>query len=174
MRDEAEVGAGGAQLVVHVESGEIAIIPGGTKQGREVTVAALKGVDDGGELLCEGEETAVGGRLLVAEGPYETAGGEAGAVDAGGEPGWVDAGEEVGDEVPAGAFAGFAGIADEDDEEVEGVAGGFDHAVGTGADEIAKGCEALEEERRGMRFGVGREGVDDASGGSVEGGFFEL
>jgi hypothetical protein len=38
-------------LVVHVEGGEIAIIPGATKEGREVTVAALEGVDDGGELL---------------------------------------------------------------------------------------------------------------------------
>jgi hypothetical protein len=77
-------------------------------------------------------------------------------------------------EVPAGAFAGFAGIADEDDEEVEGVAGGFDHAVGAGADEIAEGCEELEEECGGMRFGVGREAGDDASGGTVESGFVEL
>jgi hypothetical protein len=37
--------------VVHVKGGEVAIIPGGTKQGREVTVAALERVDDGGELL---------------------------------------------------------------------------------------------------------------------------
>jgi hypothetical protein len=50
------------------------------------------------------------------------------------------------------------------------VAGGFDHAVGTGADEIAEGCEELKEERSG----VGREAVDDASGGSVEGGFLDL
>jgi hypothetical protein len=54
------------------------------------------------------------------------------------------------------------------------VAGGFDHAVGAGADEIAEGGEELEEECSGMRFGVGREAVDDASGGSVEGGFVEL
>ncbi len=46
--------------------------------------------------------------------------------------------------------------------------------MGAGADEIAEGGEELEEECRGMRFGVGREGVDDASGGSVEGGFVEL
>jgi hypothetical protein len=46
--------------------------------------------------------------------------------------------------------------------------------VGTGADEIAKGCEGLEKERSGMGFGVGREGVDDASGGPVEGGFVKL
>ena len=96
------------------------------------------------------------------------------AVDAGGEPGGVDAGEEVGDEVPTGAFATFAGIADEDDEEIEGVAGGFDHAVRAGADEIAKGCEELEEEGRGMGFGVGGEAGDDASGGSVEGGLVEF
>ena len=51
MRDEAEVGAGGTQVVVHVEGGEVAIIPGTTEQGREVTVAAFEGVDDGGELL---------------------------------------------------------------------------------------------------------------------------
>jgi hypothetical protein len=46
--------------------------------------------------------------------------------------------------------------------------------VGTGADEIAEGCEELEQECSGMRFGVGREAVDEATGGSVEGGFFEL
>ena len=38
MRDEAEVGAGGAQVVVHVEGGEVAVIPSATEQGREVTV----------------------------------------------------------------------------------------------------------------------------------------
>ncbi len=46
--------------------------------------------------------------------------------------------------------------------------------MGAGADEIAESGEELEEECGGMRFGVGREGVDDASGGSVEGGFVEL
>jgi hypothetical protein len=46
--------------------------------------------------------------------------------------------------------------------------------VGAGADEIAEGGEELEEECGGMRFGVRREAVDDASGGSVEGGWFEL
>jgi hypothetical protein len=46
--------------------------------------------------------------------------------------------------------------------------------VGAGADEIAEGREELEEECSGMRFGVRREAIDDASGGSVEGGFFEL
>jgi hypothetical protein len=45
---------------------------------------------------------------------------------------------------------------------------------GAGADEIAEGREALEEERSGMRFGVRREAVDDASGGSVESGLVEL
>ena len=33
MRDEAEVGAGGTQLVVHVEGGQVATIPGATEQG---------------------------------------------------------------------------------------------------------------------------------------------
>ena len=46
--------------------------------------------------------------------------------------------------------------------------------MGARTDEIAEGCEELEEECSGMRFGVGREAVDDASGGSVEGGFVEL
>ena len=53
------------------------------------------------------------------------------------------------------------------------MAGGFDHAVRAGADEIAEGCEELEEECSGMRFGVRREAVDDSSGGPVEGGFLE-
>jgi hypothetical protein len=167
--DEAKVGAGGAQGVVHVEGGEVAVVPGTAEQGREVAVAAFEGVGDGGELLGEGEEAAVGGRLLIAEGADESAGGEAGGVDAGGEPDGVDAGEEVGDEVPTGAFAAFAGVADEDDEEVEGVAGGFDHAVGAGADEVAEGGEGLKEEGCRMRFCVGREGEDDAAGGPVDG-----
>jgi hypothetical protein len=38
-------------LVVHVEGGEVAIIPGATEEGRQVTVAAFEGLDDGGELL---------------------------------------------------------------------------------------------------------------------------
>jgi hypothetical protein len=46
--------------------------------------------------------------------------------------------------------------------------------VGAGADEIAEGREELEEECIGLRFGVRREAIDDASGGSVEGGFFEV
>src|ERR1700678_578339 len=63
MRDEAEVGAGSAQLLVHVEGGEVAIIPGATEEGRQVTAAAFEGLDDGGELLLDGEERAVSGRL---------------------------------------------------------------------------------------------------------------
>jgi hypothetical protein len=37
--------------MVHVEGGEIAIIPSATEYGGEVAVAAFEGVDDGGELL---------------------------------------------------------------------------------------------------------------------------
>src|ERR1700733_14737811 len=45
---------------------------------------------------------------------------------------------------------------------------------GAGADEIGEGREELEEECSRMRFGVGREAVDNAAGGSVEGGVFEF
>ncbi len=167
--DEAEMGSGGAEGAIHVEGGEIAVVPGATEQGGDVAAAAFEAVEDGGEFLGEGEEAALGGRILIAEGAEQAFGGEAGVVDAVGEPGLVDAGEEIGDEVPTGAFAGLAGIADEDDEEVEGVTGGLDHAVRARADEVAEGGEELEEKGRGMRFGVRGEEADDVSGWAVEG-----
>ena len=49
--DQADMRAGGLDGVKTSERAEIATIPGATEQGREVTVAALEGVDDGGELL---------------------------------------------------------------------------------------------------------------------------
>ncbi len=172
--DEAEVRSGDAEGAVEVEGGEIAVVPGTAQEGREVSVAALDVVEDGGEFLGEGEEAALSGRALIAEGLEEAVGGEAGPVDTGGEPEWVNSFEKVGDEVPTGAFAGFAGVADEDDKEVEGVAGGLNHAVGAGTDEVAEGGQELEEDRSWVGFGVGGQEAHDAAGYSVEGCFVEL
>ena len=169
--DEADMGSGGLQVLVHIEGGEMAAIPGAAEQGREVALGALEGMEDGGELLGEREETAVGGRLLIAQSIDEAAGGQASGGDAGGEPRAVDFGEEAGDLVPAGALAGLAGIAYEHDEEVEAVAGGIDHAVGSGADEVAEGGEELEEDGGGMGLGVGSDGADGESCETVKGGF---
>jgi hypothetical protein len=67
-------------------------------------------MEDGRELFREREEAPLGGRLLIAQGVDEAAGGEAGAGDASGEPWAIDFCEEAGDLVPTGALAGFAGI----------------------------------------------------------------
>ena len=75
--DEADMGSGGLQVLVHIEGGEIAAIPGAAEQGRELCLAAFQGIEDGGELLRECEETAVGGRLLIAQSVDQAAGGEA-------------------------------------------------------------------------------------------------
>ena len=109
--DEADMGSGGLQVLVHIEGGEIAAIPGAAEQRREVSLGALQRIEDGGELLREREETTVGGRLLIAQSVDEAAGGEASAGDAGGEPRAIHFCEEAGDLAPTGALAGLAGIA---------------------------------------------------------------
>ena len=91
-------------------------------------------------------------------------GGKASGGDAGGEPGLVDFGKEAGDLIPTGALAGFAGIAYEHDEEVQTVAGGIDHAVGSAAGHVAKDGQKLEENGGGMGLGVGSDGADGEPG----------
>ena len=112
--------------------------------------------------------------MLIAQSLGKTGGSQAGAGDAGGDPGWVYLGEQTGDLIPAGAFAGLAGIADEHDIEVESVTGGVDHAVGSAASQVAEAREKLEEKGGRMRFGVGSYGADSESGEPVEGGFAQL
>jgi hypothetical protein len=139
-----------------------------------VPVASLEVMEDGGELLREREEPALGGRLGIAQGMNEAVGGKTSSGDTGGEPGLVDLREEAGDLVPAGALTGLAGIADEHDIEVETVAGGIDHAVGSAADEVAEDGEKLEKQGGGMGLGVGRDGADGEPGDAVKGGGVEI
>ena len=139
-----------------------------------MAVTVLESAEDGGKLFREYEAAAVGGRVLIAQSIGEAAGGQASAGDAGGEPGLIYLGEEAGDLIPAGAFAGFAGIADEYDIEVQTVTGGVDHAVGSAADQVAEDREKLEENGGRMRFGVGSHGADGESGETVEGGFAQF
>jgi hypothetical protein len=139
-----------------------------------VAGAALKATENGGKLFSEYEEPAVGGRLLIAQSVDEAAGCKARAGDAGGEPRLVYLSEETGDLIPAGAFAGFAGIAYEDDIEVQTVTCGVDHAVGSAADQVAEDREKLEENGGWMGFGVGSHGADGESGDTVESGLAQV
>jgi hypothetical protein len=86
-----------------------------------------------------------------------------------GDPKVVHFRAQAADMAPTGALAGFAGVADEDDKEVQIVACGFDHAVRSRADHIAKGGEKLEENGGGIGLGVGRDGTDCAAGHAVVG-----
>jgi hypothetical protein len=126
---------------------------------------------NGGKLLRECEEPAVCGWLLIAQGREEASGSEASAGDAGGEPGLIYLGEETGNLIPAGAFTGLAGIADEHDVEVQIMASGIDHAVGSAADEVAEDGQELEKKGGRMRLGVGSDGADGKSGETVESRF---
>jgi hypothetical protein len=136
-----------------------------------LSVASLKHLEDGGELFRECEKPAIGGRLLIAQSIDEASGCEASAGDAGGEPGLVHLSEETVDLTPTGALAGLAGIAYEHDVEVQTVAGGIDHAVGSTADYVAEDGEKLEEDRGRMGLGVGSDGADGESGDAMESGF---
>jgi hypothetical protein len=102
----------------------------------------------------EGEEAPVGGWLLIAQSIDEANRRQAGGGDAVGDPIMIDFREEAADLVPAGALASFAGLADQHDEEVETMAGGIDHAMGSGASCVAKGGEQLEENGGGMGLSV--------------------
>jgi hypothetical protein len=128
-----------------------------------VSVGALERVKDGGKLFREGEEAAIGGRLLIAQSIDEAGGGQASGGDAGGEPRRVDMSEEAGDLVPTGSLAGFAGFTDEHDKKVEAMPSGVDHAVGSAPDQVAEGGEELEEDGGGVSLGVRGDGANDES-----------
>jgi hypothetical protein len=80
----------------------------------------------------------------------------------------VDLCKETGDLPPAGAFAGLAGFADEDEEEIESVPGRADAAVRATANKVAEGCEKLEEDRGGIRFGVWGQAAHGETGQTME------
>ena len=48
------------------------------------------------------------------------------------------------------------------------MAGGLDHAVGAGADDVAEGGEKLHKNRGRIRLGVRRDGADDQPAEAVE------
>ena len=123
---------------------------------------------DGGELLREQEQAAIGDGLLITQSMDDAVGcGGVGGNTARG-PETVDFGEEAGDLAPACSFAGFARFADQHDEEIEAVTSGAHEAVRRGADEVAKGGQELQEDGSGIGFGVRREAADDEAGKTVE------
>ncbi len=128
--------------------------------------AAAHGVQHGGELLGKHQQTAIA--CLLAHHGDETARGKTRAGDAILRPGGIYFGEEAGDLIPAGPLARLAGLSDEHEEEVQGVSGGSDHAVWSGADEVAKGGEELQENGLGLRFGVRGQGAHGFSGEAIE------
>ena len=152
--NEAGMGSGGLQVLVHIQGRKMPAIPGAAEHGREVPVAALEGIEDGGKLFREREEPAVGRRLLIAESVDETAGSKASGGEAGGEPRVVDFREEAGDLTPTGTLTALAGITYEHDEEIQSVAGGVDHAVGSRADYVAECGQKLEEDGGRMSLGT--------------------
>lgn len=169
--NEAGMGSGGLQVLVHIEGRKMPAIPGAAEHGREVPVAALEGVEDGGKLFGEREEPAVGRRLLIAQSVDQAAGSKARSGDAAREPRLVDFREEAGDLTPTGTLAALAGIAYEHDEEIQSVAGGVDHAAGSGADYVAEGSQKLEEDGSRMSLGVGSDGANGESRETVERSF---
>ena len=128
-------------------------------------------MEHGGEFLGEDEQTPVA--WLVAHDGYEAAGGETGTGHTTLRPGGIHLGEEACYLVPTGSLAGLAGFSDEHDEEVQGVAGGADHAVGAGADDVAKGGEQLQENGLRLGLGVRSQSADGFSGEAVERVFVE-
>jgi hypothetical protein len=104
----------------------------------------------------------------------ESAGGKASSGYTVGEPCIVDLREKAGDLIPTGALAGFAGIADENDEEVETVAGGIDHAMGSTTDQIAENGEELKKQSGWMSFGVWGNGSDGEPGEAMESSRVEI
>ena len=99
--DEADVGAGRLQRMAAVKGAEIAGIPGAPEQRGKMTALPSEGLENTGKLLGEQEETAVGGRILVAQGVDEAVGGEAGGGYAVIDPRVVNFREETGDLAPA-------------------------------------------------------------------------
>jgi hypothetical protein len=153
---------------VAVVGAKIAAVPGAAEQRRELAVPLAEHMEHGGELLREQEETAIGGRLLIAQSMDDAAGCGAGGGDAVRGPETVGFGEEAGELAPACSFAGLARFADQYDEEIEAVTGGAHEAMRRMAGEVAEGGQELQEDGSGIGFGVRREGTDGEAGKAVE------
>jgi hypothetical protein len=65
--DEADMGVGCAERVGAIEHAEVAVVQRTTKQGGEMSLGALDGVEDGGEFFGHREQAAIGGGLLIAQ-----------------------------------------------------------------------------------------------------------
>ena len=98
--DEGDVSPGSLQRMVAIEGAEMAGIPGGTEQWGKMAALPAESLKYTGKLLGEQEETAVGGRILVAQGVDEAVGGEAGGGYAVIDPRGVDFREETRDLAP--------------------------------------------------------------------------
>jgi hypothetical protein len=107
----------------------------------------------------------------VTQSVDQAAGCEASAGNAGGEPRAIHFREEASNLAPTSALAGLAGITYQHHEEIETVAGGVDHAVGSGADEVAKDGQQLKKDSGRMGFGVRSDGTDGEPRQSIQGGF---
>ena len=171
--DQADMRAGGLDGVKTSERAEIATIPGGAEQRREVALDTPHGMEDGGEFFREREQPAVGGRLLIAQSIDKGSGRQASGGDAFGDPRAINFCEEASDLVPTCSLAGLAGLTDQHDEKVETMAGGIDHAVGRGTNGIAEGGQQLEEDGGGMGFAVRGHAAYDQPRDAVECGIAE-
>jgi hypothetical protein len=65
--NEADVSVGCAEWGGAVEQAEVAVVPSTAKQGGEMSLGALDGVEDGGEFFGDRKQAAVGGWLLIAQ-----------------------------------------------------------------------------------------------------------
>jgi hypothetical protein len=100
---------------VAVVGGKIAAVPGAAEQRRDLAVSLAEHMEQGGELLREQEEAAIGGRLLITQSMDDAVGRGAGGGDAARGPEIVDFGEEAGELAPACSFASLARFADQYD-----------------------------------------------------------
>ncbi len=95
--------------------------------------------------------------------------GQAGGRDPVSEPGVVHFREEAADLAPASSLATFSGIPYQHDEEVQPVPGGLYDTVRRRPYKVAGGGEELQENGRGVGFGVRRDGPDHGPGDAVKG-----
>ena len=153
--------------MVTVEHTQSAAIPSAAEQGRELRLTAAHGVQHGGELLGEHQETAIA-CLLAPENADEAARGETRAGDTILRPGGIHFGEELGDLVPTRSLARLAGFSDQHDKQIQGVTGGPDHTVRSRTDDVAKGGEELQENGFRLGLGVRGQGAHGLPGEAIE------
>jgi hypothetical protein len=65
--NETDMGVGCVEWVGAIENAEVAVVPCTAKQRGEMSLGALDGLEDGGELFSHSEQAAIGGWLLIAQ-----------------------------------------------------------------------------------------------------------